>query len=394
MPPDISERSSRFNSNILRQNSVVMNQKYARIKLYSGTFNCRQYKNWLNTLITNILIVLIIPPIGLRAESAETIPLGAVPVTIAAGTGTARTLSTISFPLLEDASIAGQARGRITAVTTNTITNSNAGWTSGQLSTAAAPCLIQITSGSAAGRIFLISTSTASTSTTITIDPEEANLVNLTTLGITSGASGDTYRILACDTLSSIFGTPATTGILGSTTSSTADTVQIMVSGTWNQYYYKTSAPAGWVRIGLNIPSNNTPIKPDTLVLFNRLGSTPINFAWLGQIPAINRQAMVRNSGLSALACGWPVAKTLGNSGIESIPGWIKSAQSSTADIVQILVSGTWNQYFHNGTQWVRVGLPVPSNNQVIESSSGFLINKKGVTSGAGTLSQTTPYSL
>lgn len=330
--------------------------------------------------------------LGLKAESAETVPLGSVPISIAAGTGSARTLSTLSFPLLEDAIISGQARGRITGVTANTMINNNAGWTPGQLSTAASPCLIQITSGSAAGRIFLISTSTASTGTTVTIDSEESNLVNLTTLGITTGDSGDTYRILACDTLSSIFGTPATTGVLGSTTSSTADIVQIMVAGTWNQYYYKTSAPAGWVRIGLNIPSGNTPIRPDSLVLYNRLGSTPITFSWLGQAPSGIRQALIRNSGVSALASGWPVAKNLGNSGIESIPGWVRSAQSSTADIVQIMISGTWNQYYHNGTQWVRVGLPIPSNNQTIDSVGGVLINKKGSAAGASVLTQNAPY--
>lgn len=338
------------------------------------------------------LAITAIAPCRLGAEEATTTPLGAVPISIAAGTGTARTLSTISFPLLEDAVVAGQGRGRITGVTANTITNSNAGWTAGQLSTAAAPCLIQITSGAAAGRIFLISISTASTGTTLTIDSEEAGLVDLTTLGITTGASGDTYRILACDTLSSIFGTPAQTGVLGSTSSATADIVQIMVSGIWRQYYFNTTSNA-WLRVGPNTPSNNVPIRPDALLVYSRLGASSINLTWLGQVPSISRKAIVRNSGLTALAGGWPLGQTLASSTIQNTPGWVTSSSPNTADIVQVLVSGIWRQYYHNGTQWLRVGPNTPSNTQQITAGTGVLVSKKGSTSGASILAQAIPYT-
>jgi hypothetical protein len=349
------------------------------------------------TLCVSVLGLFALGARALHAEEAFSAVLGVVPISVAAGTGTTtRTLSPISFPLLEDAVVAGQGRGRITGVTANTITNSDAGWTAGQLSTAATPCLIQITSGAAAGRVFLVSTSTASqsTATTLTIDSEEAGLVNLTTLGIVTGASGDTYRILACDTIGSIFGTPVDTGVLGSTDATTADNIQIMISGAWRQYYYRTTSPAGWVRIGFTSVNNNIPIRPDVLVLYNRLGNTPVNLTLLGSVPTSPRKSLVKNLGVTPMAGGWPVNLTLSSSSINTIPGWVSNTDPNVADNVQLLVSGAWRNYYHNGTNWVRVGFTSNSNTVSLNAGAGFLINKKGATAGTAVLAQPLPYNL
>lgn len=321
---------------------------------------------------------------------ANTVPAGYFTVNIAAGTGTSPTLSVISFPLLGTANITGQAVGIITGVTSNTISNSNAGWTAGQLSTPATPCLIQITSGTAAGRIFLISTTTANTSTTATIDPTDASLTNLTTLGI--NINTDTYQIIPADTLSSVFGTPATTGILGGTSASQADQVQLLSGAGWVSYYYNTNS-AAWLRVGPPIPSNTVVIRPDAAVLYSRLANTALTLTVMGQVPAIARQTIVNNSSISFLSANWPVNLTLATSNIQNTPGWVANSTSAGSDVVQLLTSTGWLQYYYNGSHWMRVGPPILSDSVAINAGSGFLIVKQGSATGASVLSQSIPYS-
>jgi len=327
------------------------------------------------------------------SQNATTTPVGAVTLTVAAGSGTARTVTVISIPLIEEASLTGQMSGKISSLTSSSITNGSAAWTAGELSTPSAPCLIQITSGNAIGRIFLISSATPNTVDTLTVDSEEASLVDLTTLGIAVGANGDTYRILNCDTLSSFFGTPGTTGIQGAATSAGADIVQMFVSGAWRQYYFDTDS-SDWRRIGPNTASNNVAIKPDAGIMYSRLPASSLALTVPGIVPSVARKAILRNSGTTFLAQGWPVDITLGTSGVDSTPGWLKSSSPASADIVQFQVGGAWRQYYHNGTQWLRVGPNTASNAVVIPSGSAVMISKKGSASGATSLDQSMPYSL
>jgi hypothetical protein len=327
------------------------------------------------------------------AQTAYTVPEGYVTLTAAAGTGSARTLSVLSLPLLDVASATGQMTGRLTGVTATTFSNSSAGWTAGQLSTAATPYLLRITSGTAIGRTFLLSTSTANTATTVTLDATDAALTDLTTLGIVTGGSGDTYQLIPCDTLSSVFGTPGTTGILGATSAAAADNIQLFVSGAWRQYYYNTTSN-DWRRIGPNTASNNLALRPDSAVIYARLSATQLSLTLLGRVPATTRKSVVANSGVSFMAGGWPVDLTLATSGINSIPGWVSSTDVSAADTVQMLVSGAWRQYYHNGTNWRRIGPNTISDSVAITTGSGVIINKKGSATGTSLLTQSLPYSL
>jgi uncharacterized protein (TIGR02597 family) len=337
-------------------------------------------------------LALLLSPFT-SAQSVATTPVGAMTINVNAGTGTARVLTVISMPLTDEASITGASVGRIGSLTANSITVDSAGWTAGALSTASVPYQIQITSGTATGRTFLISTTTANTSTSVVLDSEEAGLIDLTTLGIVTGSSGDTFKIMPCDTLATLFGTPATTGILGATSSAGADTVQISISGAWRQYYFNTTSN-GWLRIGPNTPSNNVPIRKDAGILYSRLASTPLSLVLTGTVPFTDRRPLVRNSGLTVISQGWPVDVTLSSMNLQNIPGWSSNSSSSTADIVQIQVSGAWRQYYHNGTQWLRVGPNTPSNTQSIPASSAVLITRKGSATGSGTVAQSIPYTL
>lgn len=326
----------------------------------------------------------------LQAQEVNTVPVGSITVGVAPGLPAGRTISVISFPMSASATASGLMRGTLTGATANSLTNTAAGWTAGELSTAATPYLIRLTSGAAKGRTFLISTSTANTATSVTIDSEEAALINLTTAGV---AAGDTYEITACDTLSSILGTPATTGIQGGANSDEADVVQILVQGQYRQYYYNTTRNT-WVRIGPESNSSNVALRPDAAITYSRLGQGALEFTVTGRIPSIERKTLIRNAGPTLLANGWPTDTTLASSGISEIPGWVKNASPNIADTVQISVNGSWRKYYHDGTQWRRVGPNTPSNSVVLGVADGVLIGKQGAQAGAGTLQQNLPYNL
>lgn len=324
--------------------------------------------------------------------SVNTIPSGFFTVTIPAGGGTSASTSFISFPLQDTATATGEMAGQVTSVTANTVTVTGAGWTAGQLSAAATPYLIQFTSGAAAGRTFLISTSTANTATVLTIDATDAAATNLTTLSITNT---DTFQIIPADTISSVFGTPATTGILGGTSSASVDQVQLYspASG-WVSYYYNTNS-AAWLRVGPPIASGNTVIRPDTGVIYARYGTTALSLTLLGHVSPVARQATVANSGTTVISNNWPVDQTLAGTNISTLSGWTSATSSANADIVQIYSAASgWSQYYYNGTHWLKVGPPINSDGVAIPAGTAVIIVKKGSTTGQSTLSQLMPYSI
>lgn len=362
---------------------------------YSGTVARRNSHDPMKTLLPALAttLTLIGGAANSFAQTASTVPVGAVSLTIAAGTGTTKTITPISIPLLQTSESSGQLTGRITAISANSISNSNANWTAGALSSAASPHLVRITSGSATGLTLLISTSSQNTASTLTIDSEDAGKIDLSSLGILTGATGDTYEIVQCDTLLGFFGSPSTTGITGGSSANNADTVQVFVSGAWRIYYYSNDQNR-WNRVGPNTVSDNIAIRPDTVVLYNRLGASPINLTVLGTVPAVDRKSRVATSGLTPLSTFWPSDSTLGSSAIHQIPGWITASNPANADIVQIMVSGAWRSYYHNGTQWLRVGPNTPSNSVVLPTSGGVLLSRKGTAGQYVTLAQTRPYNL
>jgi hypothetical protein len=339
--------------------------------------------------------------LGLPEAAAQTaeLPTGFAEINIAPGTGTAKKTTLISIPLLEDVKITGRSTGRITGVGVNMITSTGAGWVAGQLSTPSAPYLLEITSGMAQGSIFLISSATANTTDTVTIDASEVTRVgNLGNLGIVAdAANGDTYRIWPADTLGSFFGTPDTTGILGGTTPATADTVTLVVNGSATTYFYHTGTnPPRWSRVGLgSADSSNVPIPPYAGVQYARLADTGLEFRVLGRMPAGLRQVAVKNSGTTLLSGYWPVNQTLSALKLENLPNWQSGASPAEADTVVLTAGGSVTTYFHDGANWRRVGLGGANSNETpIPVGASVLINKKGNAEGFATYQHTAPYQL
>jgi len=238
----------------------------------------------------------------------------------------------------------------------------------------------------------LVSTQTANTVDTVTIDPGDASFVNLTTVGIIGNPSdGDTFEIIPCDTLSSFFGTPATTGIFGGSVPANADTVVVQNTfGNASTYYYNTSLNR-WTRQALGNPdSSDVPIRPDTGIVYMRLGNTPLSLIITGSVPSTDRKALVKNSGVSYLSNSWPTDKTLDTFNFSSLTTWLSGSTPATADIVTI---GSSN-YYYDGANWRRQALGSPVSNPSIPAGSSVMINKKGNAVGAAILPQAIPYSI
>ncbi len=336
-------------------------------------------------------------PVSAQTVGAPTEPTGFAKVSIAPGAGTAKKTTLVSIPLLEDPGMRGKSSGRITGLGVNTITVAGAGWTAGALSGAAAPFLLEITSGEAQGRMLMISTAVANTSDTVTIDSGEmARLGNLGNLGIVADATnGDTFRLRPMDTLGSFFGTPDTTGILGGTSPATADTVTLVVNGSATTYFYHTGTnPPRWSRVGLgSADSSNVPIPPYAGVQYARLANTGLDFHVMGRIPSGVRQVAVKNSGTTLLSGYWPVGQTLGDLGLQNLPNWKSGPTPAEADTVVLTSGGSVRTYFHDGANWRRVGLGGGNANAVpVPVGASVLINKRGNAEGFATYQHTAPY--
>jgi len=356
----------------------------------------------LKSSLSVLAALAIALPAAYSQETATTDPVGFVTVGVAAGTGSAKRNTLFSLPLLETESINGQVAGTITGITANSISNSNAGWTAGALSDPATPYLIMITSGPAEGRMFLIASSastggaiagTANTATTATVSSVDSAQVDLTTLGIRTGT--DTYRIFPCDTLSSFFGTPASTGIQGGTAAGNADTVVLVSNGSSRTYFYSATANR-WAQVGLGSPdASNVALIPYYGIQYARLPSTPLSFVITGSVPTIKRQVGVKNSGTSLVSQFWPVDSTLIGLGLQNMPGWQSGASASVSDTVQLTSGGSVATYWFDGTNWRQVTLGTPIRDTTpVPIGTSVLISRRGSAAGFTSLEQNVPYNL
>ena len=317
--------------------------------------------------------------------------VGFLEMAINPGTGGGRALTVLSFPLLTTTNITGATSGTIDAFTSTTLTCNSANWAAGELSQAATPKVILITSGAAVGRTFLISSTVANTPTALTLASSET--ADLTTLGIATGASADSYRIFDCHTLSSLFGTPASFAFVGNANPDLADNVLLLINGVWNTYYFNTTLNR-WTRRSLGSPdATNQAVKPEAAILFSSIGTTSLTLLATGSAPATTRSDVVSKSGLTFLGSPWPADVTLINSGIQQIPNWQANSNVNSADQVLLLVSGTWSTYWWTGANWRKKGLGSPiSDTQTIPAGSGVILSKTTAAASESLLTQAPPY--
>lgn len=333
------------------------------------------------------------------AQTVATVPAGAVTVTIAAGTGTVFTQTPFSAPLLTSVGVTGQANGRVTAVGTNTITNSAAGWTASALATLGSPYFINFTSGANAGRMFQI---TANTATQLTVNPQS---LDLTTLGFVVGASGDSYEIVQGDTLLGILGTTANGVVGGTSTQFTGNTTdQVLVTDPSNaitQSYYFDTSFSQWRRPGSGANQGNLVISPKSGLNYFRIANTSTTFQFLGGVPSTSSKHQIPTIGTTIVSNYFPTDTTLAGLNIDNIPGWRKANISgvtiANSDRVVLKVSGIYQSYYFDATsginQWRRSGSGASQNTVVVPVGSAIRFVRTG-SAGTSTWDTALPYAL
>lgn len=331
----------------------------------------------------------------LGQTETSTDPVGAITVSFEGSSGGQKSTNIFSVPLLPmSETIEGVAAGSISSVGSQSVQVDDAGWTPGGLSSEVAPFLLRLKSGTMAGLTLPISTTLENTATEIFLEPTvNGEAIDLIDLGI---QDGDRFCILPLDTLRSFFGDPASTGIIGGESAGEADTI-LLFDGVWRVFFFHTGKDA-WVESTFGFPiADNRQLLPDNAVFFERIGTSPLEFTVTGGVPVEDRAAITSASGVTFLSNGWPVGTTLGESGIEDIPGWRSGGNASSSDLVYIRseTSG-WQTYFHNGTEWKRSTFGFPSASNVeLPVASGIILDRSGGSAGAGNiLAQEKPYNL
>jgi uncharacterized protein (TIGR02597 family) len=339
-----------------------------------------------------LIALFIVPAAQAQEATATTDPVGYVTLSIAGGSG-GKAPTFLSIPLLDSANIAGQVRGLITGVSESTISNSEAGWQNGSLSDPASPYLILITSGDAQGRMFLVSTDSPNTSTQVTISADDLLQGSLLDLGV---KTGDSYRIHPCDTLSSLFGTPASTGIVGGTNARVADTI-VLVGPTGPVTYFYSTTENSWVENSRRVSlAPNVPLRPYYGLIYGRQSESPLEFIVTGSVPITSRSVAIANAGATILAQYWPASTKLIDLGLQNVTGWQTGANAKDADRVVIQgANGVPSVYFYNGTNWLLNARRVEiSDNVEIPAGASVQIERRFANPGYSVLQQQVPYSL
>jgi hypothetical protein len=310
-------------------------------------------------------------------------PLGGMTYTINSGTVSVPVTTSFTIPLLDTPLASGVPVGRIAALSATTISVAGANWTAGSLANVQFPYAVRITSGTAAGYTFSITANTADTLTISGGDP--------TQLGIISGSSGDTLRLLPVDTLYSLFGSDT---FVGGTTPAEADIVTLSNTAQLS-YYYNTSL-GRWVRTtGPTTDRGNTPIPLDSVVSVTRKSGTFL-LRFVGYVPKDRFNLVVPNAGVKYTHTGFPTEVTLGAFSLQTaLAGWVSSSTAANADTLSVISGAGYLSYFHNGSYWQRTTGPTTNRDSVvITAGNPILIFKRGSASGSSLLLRNLPFSL
>lgn len=181
---------------------------------------------------------------------------------------------------------------------------------------------MNILSGPAAGRLFQI---TANTDTQLTLN---ALGLDLSTLGIATGANGDTYgEIVLGHTLLGIAGTPAG-GVVGGTAAqmNASQTDKILINdstGSARFYYYDTGV-SQWRTIGSAANQGNLVISPKAGLVYYRIAGPPLEYLFYGKVPQEDSQRQIPPTGTTIVAPYFPQDVTLASLGLHLLSGWRK----------------------------------------------------------------------
>lgn len=345
---------------------------------------------WFSFFLCGSLVISFLP-LPSRGGEIVTKPKGIIVTEVPAGTGTQRSLALLSLPLSTyPSSVAGLPKGIFGSLAGRIARVPGAGWTPGALSPAEAPLALLVTTGAAEGRVFRI---VSNTETDLELDTVGRDLDSF---GILAGA--DKFELIELDTLFSLLGSPATTGVQGGTTPGSADLVQMTDDkGKWKSYYYKTdSQPPGWVLSADGSPADNVIVRPESAFFYARMATTPLDILISGEISHVFKSRIDLPSTASYLIGSlWPVRSSLDELGLNTLPDWISNTDPTKADQVQVLTDGRfWQAFFHDGTSWRKVYPNRVSADKVVQAGRGILIRRFAPGPRMNTFLSSAPYPL
>jgi uncharacterized protein (TIGR02597 family) len=311
--------------------------------------------------------------------TVKTIPVGVVNLTIgAAPSPSVPNFVALSLPLVDGIVF----KGTISAVGASTITVSN---TVAQTFNATNPYLLRITSGSHAGRSFVILSNVGNV---LTVDTEGTPL-NALSPALNLGASGDSFQIAVADTIAGVFGTQT----LGSANPNNADQVWLWASGagTFVKFFYN-SGTSQWEDLD-NEPAGSTVIRPDSGIFFVRRGLTPLTLSLTGEVPTTDIRVRVKESGFSFASGALPVDTTLLGTGLHNQAAWVKGATAAASDQVWVWASGSGSfvRFYYSTAANGWLDLDDESADATVIASGTPVFIKKAAVSGSNLVTTVFP---
>jgi uncharacterized protein (TIGR02597 family) len=316
--------------------------------------------------------------------TATTIPVGFITKTIpAAGASPSNTV--LSIPLYQTAAFQSAVTATPAPGATEVTLNS-AAFTTTQFTTV--PHLLRVKTGALAGKFWVV-LATPAPGNVVSLKEPNGGTPGVADAVLTGLVAGDSCEILPANTFGSTFG--AIPGIGAGTTAGgvAVDNVLVWNGTTYSTYYYH-STNNRWQRATLN--ATNTIIFPDDAVFFVRKLATALPVTLMGTVPSTAEKTELIGSSNNFISNRFPVDITLGTSGIENAPGWIKGTTAGASDNVLIWNGANFTTYYYHSTnnRWQRSTLNATAT--PLPAAEGFFVVRSAGTSDT-VLTQNLPYT-
>ncbi len=304
--------------------------------------------------------------------------VGVMGVEIASGGDAAPAYTFMSIPLTK----LPVARGRISANTANTITDSDAAWADNMFAVGGnavdepgnSSYYVEIASGGhgVEGLHFGI---TGNSATTLTLNSSIGDPV--------PDLSNLAYKIIPANRIRDIFGEPGSSILKSGTSAVNADIIQLWTGSTWGgAIYHRSTGPTSglWLQAGSVTTVEDLVIDRDEGVLVRRsAGEAPVTFSIAGEVSG-NAQTIVFDPGYNLVGGMFAIDQVLDDTGLGSVltPG----TSANNADTLQAWGGSTWAGavYRRSGTElWLQAGNVSPVGDTfVIGADTAYLFKVDG----------------
>jgi uncharacterized protein (TIGR02597 family) len=267
-------------------------------------------------------------------------------------------------------------QGMVSAIGTNTLTCSGAGWTNNQFNGGNGSFYVEIISGTNPGITTDITATTASNQTISTTDDLSA-LVS---------AGSDRFRIRPHWTIGTVFGATNQAG-LGGGTSTSADQILLWNGSGYDTYYYQTSGfgGTGWRKAGSpSVNAAGTRMEPDQGLIIVRKKSSAVALMLQGSVKT-GQSSIPVNQGVNIIGNIYAANMTLTSSSLYtgSSSTGLSGGTSTSADQVLLWNGSGYDTYYYQtsgfgGTGWRRGGAPTnDASSTIIPMGSSIVVQRQ-----------------